>query len=121
MNNNIEAIDKLVSTSVKVKVPKQPTQYQQQVELEIKKLPLDKIGVMNFSANDKDLPVPELINKMKPLFIECLGITEEQLNKISLDYLMEIMEVIMEINMPNKGNDKQDLLEKFKAARTPQK
>ena len=119
--NNIEAIDRLVSTSIKVKVPRNPTKHQVEVELEIKKLPLDKIELMNFSAGDKDLPVPELINRMKPLSIECLGITEEQLNKISLDYLVEIMEVIMEINMPNKENDKHDLIAKFKEARTPQK
>jgi ketopantoate reductase len=112
--NNISALQQLVSKTIKVKIPKQPTEYQTQVEVEIKKLPLNKLSLLNFSKNDAELPVPELIEKMTPLFEECLGVTKEELKNISIDYIMELMEVIMEINMPNnKSDEKQALLDKM--------
>ena len=116
-DNNFEAITKLVSSSVKVKIPKKPTQYQVQVELMIHKISLDKIDILKFSENDSKLPLNELMIKMKPLFIESLRVTEDQLDKISIDYLMEIMEIIMDINMPQKDKDKEAIIEKFKQSR----
>jgi hypothetical protein len=110
MNN----IDKLMTKTIKVMIPEKPSEFEEQFEIEIKKLPFDKIGLLNFSKHDADLPANELMQKMKPLFMECLSVSEEELNLISIDYIMEIMEIILRIHTPSQKKSGAELVEEFK-------
>lgn len=104
MSNQIEMIEKLYAKVKTYKIPKEPKDEVEQLELEITPLSLEDMGVMNMK---EDAPLSELSENITVIFSKSLKITKEEASKISFEYMEDILEAIM-----NANNFKDDDLKK---------
>lgn len=87
--NQIEEIEKLYAKPKTYKIGKQ------KIEVKIMPLGLNDMGLMNIQ---EDSPVEEISKNMKSLWAVSLGITEDQAEKISIEFMKEMMEAFMDAN-----------------------
>ncbi|HUU88653.1 MAG TPA: hypothetical protein VMX17_12990 [Candidatus Glassbacteria bacterium] len=93
--NQIEEIEKLYAKPKTYKIPKNPVEGQKQAEIKIKPLGLKDMGLMNVKD---DSPIDEISKNVKSLWAVSLEITEEQAEKISLEFMKELMDSFMDAN-----------------------
>ena len=95
MSNQIELIEKLYAKTKTYKIPTKPRAGIEQLEIEITPLSVEDMGLLNMKD---DMPLSELASNTKVMFAKSLGITEEQAAKISVERMMDLLEVVMDIN-----------------------
>lgn len=93
MSEQIDLLEKLYAKGILYKIPRNPKKGVEQVEVKIRQVCLDDVGKFDIK---QDLSPTEQAKKMKELFAYFLFTTEEQISKIALDVLMEIMDVLVE-------------------------
>jgi hypothetical protein len=92
---NTENIQKLFTTSVKRKIPLNPKDGEEQIELEFHKLSFaEQIKYLNFSDSKTA--------NIKPAIARTLRISESEVDSISMEYIADITEVVLDINTRDK-------------------
>lgn len=95
MSNQIELIEKLYAKTKTYKVPKEPKEGIEQLDIKVTPLSLEDMGLMNIKEN---APFSELSKNVKTMFSKSLKITEEQAGKISIEFMEDISSAIMDAN-----------------------
>ncbi len=95
MVNQIEVIEKLYAKVKTYKVPSQPKEGSEQLDIEITPLSVEDMGLLNMK---EDMSLSELAKNTKLMFSRSLGITEEQTARISVEYMGDILIAIMDAN-----------------------
>lgn len=95
MADNKTVIEKLYAKEKVYMIPKEKVDGREQVELTIKPLSLDDMGLMNMKEG---MEVSELAGNVTKMFSKSLGIPEEDVSKISLEFMEEILMAIMDVN-----------------------
>ena len=103
MSNQLEMIQKLYAKMKTYKIPAEPKEGQEQIEMEITPLSLEDMGLMNMK---EDMPMDELAKNAKVMFSRSLNIPEEDAGKISLSFMEEIFNAIMDVNNFNEADAK---------------
>ena len=93
--NQIEEIEKLYAKPKTYKIPKNPKEGQKQAEIKIMPLGLKDMGLMNVK---EDSPIEEISKNVKSLWAVSLDIDEAKAEKISLEFMKEMMEAFMDAN-----------------------
>lgn len=93
--NQIEEIEKLYAKPKTYKIPKNPKEGQDQAEIKIMPIGLKDIGLMNIK---EDLPIEEVSKNVKSLWAVSLDISEEHAEKISVEFMKEMMESFKDAN-----------------------
>lgn len=100
-NNNIEEIKKLYPMAKTYLIPSKPNKDEKdedfkkrQAKLALTPLGLDDMGLLDMK---EDAPMPELTKNIKSLIALSLGMEETGLN-LSLEFIQEIAEAIMDVN-----------------------
>ncbi len=95
MSNQIEEIQKLYAKVKTYKIPNEPKEGMEQINVEINPLSLEDIGLLN---TKDDLPPEELSKKVVSLFAKSLGILSEEAGKISIEFMEDISSALMDAN-----------------------
>ena len=93
--NQIDEIEKLYAKPKTYKIPKNPVEGQKQAEIKIMPLGLKDMGLMNVK---EDSPIDEISKNVKSLWAISLEISEDNAEKISLEFMKEMMEAFMDAN-----------------------
>ena len=93
--NQIDEIEKLYAKPKTYKIPKNPVEGQTQAEIKIMPLGLKDMGLMN--VQDDSL-IDEISKNVKSLWAVSLEITEDQAEKISLEFMKDLMDSFMDAN-----------------------
>lgn len=110
MSNQIEMIQKLYAKTKTYKVPKVPKEGLEQFDIEITPLSLDDMGLLSMKEN---MPMDELAKNVKVMFARSLKITEDEAGQISLAYMEEMFEAIMDANNFNDEEAKKTGIKDF--------
>lgn len=95
MSNQIEMIQKLYAKVQTYKVPKEPREGVDQVSLEITPLSIEDMGLLNMQEG---MPLDEIARNVKIMVSRSLGIEEDEAGKISVEFMEDLMEAIMDAN-----------------------
>ena len=95
MGNQIEQIKKLYAKSKTYEIPKEPKEGVEQVSLEITPLSLEDLTGLDIK---EDMPLSEMSRNMTIVISKSLGIEKEEAGKISFEYMMDILEAVIELN-----------------------
>ena len=93
--NQIEEIEKLYAKPKTYKIPKNPVDDQEQVEVKIMPLGLKDMDLMNVKD---DSPLDEISKNVKSLWAVSLDISEDEAAKISLEFMKDMMDAFMDAN-----------------------
>ena len=93
--NQIDEIEKLYAKPKTYKIPKNPVEGQVQAEIKIIPLGLKDMDLMN--VQDDSL-IDEISKNVKSLWAVSLEITEDQAEKISLEFMKDLMDSFMDAN-----------------------
>ena len=93
--NQIEEIEKLCSKEKTYKIPKVAKEGQQQVSIKVMPLGIDDMSCIDIKEGS---PPEEVSKKMKLLISKSLGISCEQVSRLSFDFIEDIMGAIMDVN-----------------------
>ena len=93
--NQIEEIEKLYATPKTYKIPKNPVEGQKQIEVKIMPLGLKDMDLMNVK---EDSPITEIKDNVKKVWAASLDISEDEAEKISLEFMKELMDSFMDAN-----------------------
>ena len=93
--NQIEEIEKLYAKPKTYKIPKNPVEGQKQIEVIIMPLGLKDMDLMNVK---EDSPLSEISKNVKSLWAVSLDIEEEEAEKISLEFMKDMMDAFMDAN-----------------------
>lgn len=110
MSNQIELIQKLYAKDKMYKFPKEAKDGEEQIELAITPLSLEDMGVLDVKEN---MDMKEMSNNAKTMFSKSLGITEDEASKISLEYMEEMFNAIMDANNFNEEDMKKTGIKDF--------
>lgn len=92
------------------KVPREPKEGQEQVELTFRPISLDKPELFkHLNKVSKDSSIDELIIAMRPIIAYSLDCPEEHIEKINIEILHELFEIISEMNNFEKVEKKVDV------------
>ena len=95
MSNQIELIKKLYAKVKTYKIPKEPKEGMEQLNIEINPLSLEDMGVLNMK---KDMNLSELAKNAIVMFSKSLGITEGEAAKISFEFMEDLLDAVMDAN-----------------------
>ena len=95
MADNKAVIEQLYAKEKTYKIPKEKIEGKDQVELTIKPLSLDDMGLMNLK---NDMPVSEIAKNVTKIFSKSLDISEEKVSKISFEFMGDILNAVMDAN-----------------------
>jgi len=93
--SQIEQLKKLSSLPKKRKIPREPEEGEEQAEITIYLLNSDDLEILEIG---KEVSDEEGIKATKKLIAKSLRIKEEELGTVPLAYLLELLEIIMEVN-----------------------
>ena len=93
--NQIEEIQKLYAKPKTYKIPKNPVDGKDQVEIKIMPLGLKDMDLMNVK---EDAPLDEISKNVKSLWAVSLDISEDEAAKISLEFMKDMMDAFMDAN-----------------------
>jgi len=93
--NQIEEIGKLYAKYKTYKIPKSPMGGQPQIEVKIMPLGLKDMDLMNIK---EDSSITELKDNVRKIWSTSLEINEEDAEKISLEFMKELMDAFMDAN-----------------------
>ena len=93
--NQIEEIEKLYAKPKTYRIPENPKDGQKQAEIKIMPLGLKDMSLMNVK---EDSSIDEISKNVKSLWAVSLEITEEQAEKISIEFMEELMSSFMDAN-----------------------
>jgi hypothetical protein len=117
MGNQIEQIKKLYSKSKVYKIPKNPREGQEQIDVTLTALSLKDLSLLNDMG--EDLPISELTKNAEILFARSLQITEEEVSPISMEFMEDLLVAVTELNNLKESDIKKigikDFIEKKKA------
>ncbi len=108
--NQIEEIEKLYAKPKTYKIPKNPVDGQEQAEIKIMPLGLKDMGLMNVK---EDSSVEEISKNVKSLWAISLEIDEDKAEKISLEFMKELMNSFMDANNFKEGDLKKTGIQDF--------
>ncbi len=95
MSNQLEEIQKLYANVKTYKIPKKPKKGEKQIEVEITPLSLDDLGLVSTNENTS---LEESARKTKAMVAKSLGVGEEVVSKISIEFVEDIIAAIADIN-----------------------
>ena len=95
MSNQIELIEKLYAHVKTYKVPKEPKEGVEQLDVEITPLSVEDMGALNMKEG---MSLAELSKNVKTMFSKSLKITEEAASKISFEFMGDLLVAIMDAN-----------------------
>lgn len=95
MGNQIETIKKLYVQTKTYKIPKDKEDGKDQIEVEISPLSMEDMGCLDMR---EDTDPKEMKKNMEVLLSKSLGITEEQASKISFEFMVDLLQAIMDAN-----------------------
>jgi len=106
-----EELEKLYAKEKTYKVPKNPKEGQVQATIVCKPLSLEDMSYLEFNEGDS----PDKIAKAAAnLFSKSFGITIEQANKLSFEYMEELLDIVTDTNsLKGKEAKKMDNLKDF--------
>ena len=110
MSNQIEVIQKLYAKVKTYKVPKEPRDGIEQLEISITPLSLEDMGSLNMK---EDMPLSDLAKNAKIMFSKSLGITEDEAAKISFEYMEDLLGAVMDANNFKDEDLKKTGIKKF--------
>lgn len=117
MGNQLEEIKKLYSIPKSYLVPKDPKEGQEQVKLEIRPLTLDEMSALNMG---NDMTLSESAEMSIKMISKCLDMDEEDVKKISFEFMSDILDAVMNVNGMDSADLKksgiQDFIEQKKKA-----
>ena len=93
--NQIEEIQKLYAKPKTYKIPKELVEGKEQIEIKIMPLGLKDMDLMNVK---EDAPLNEISKNVKSLWAVSLDIIEEEAEKISLEFMKDMMDAFMDAN-----------------------
>jgi hypothetical protein len=109
MSEQLKELQKLYAKSKEYKIPKNPIEGQEQATITITPLSLEDMGLF---AMDKDATPSDIAKETITMLSKCLGISKEEIGKISFEYLQELINAVTEIN--NFQNHELDRANKVK-------
>lgn len=95
MSNQIELIKKLYAKVKTYKIPKEPKEGMEQLNIKINPLSLEDMGVLNMK---KDMNLSELAKNAIVMFSKSLEITEGEAAKISFEFMEDLLDAVMDAN-----------------------
>ena len=102
--SQLEELEKLYAKAEEFTIPEKQNKGQPQAKISITPLSLDELDLVDMDTN---APMSEQSKNIKKLFAISLGVTEEEVAKISFAFMEEIMRLIMKVNnFSNKDVDK---------------
>ena len=110
MSNQSEMIAKLYAKTKTYKIPKEPKEGEEQLDIEITPLSLEDMELLNMK---EDMPMNELAKNAKVMFSRSLKITEDEAAIISLSYMEEMFNAIMDANDFNEADAKKTGIKDF--------
>ncbi len=117
MSNQIEVIQKLYAKTKTYKIPTEPKEGVEQLDIKITPLSLEDMGSLNMKD---EMPLSDLAKNAKIMFSKSLGITEEQAAKISVEYMEELFNAVMDANNFKEGDVKKTGIKNFIKAKQEQ-
>ena len=115
--NKTEEIEKLFAKDKEYKIPAEPKAGDKQATVVVKQIEIDQIGIFE----QKDNPTPEEnLKQIYKMFELSLGLKEEQSKKISVAYMQELVEAIMDANNVSAEEQKSSNINKFLAKKREQ-
>jgi len=93
--NQIEEIQKLYAKPKTYKIPKELVEGKEQIEIKIMPLGLKDMDLMNVKEDDA---LNEISKNVKSLWAISLEISEEEAEKISLEFMKDMMDAFMDAN-----------------------
>ncbi len=93
--NQIEEIQKLYAKPKTYKIPKEVVEGKEQIEIKIMPLGLKDMDLMNVKD---DALLDEISKNVKALWAVSLDISEEEAEKISLEFMKDMMDAFMDAN-----------------------
>ena len=115
--NKTEEIEKLFAKDKEYKIPAEPKSGDKQATVVVKQIEIDQIGIFE----QKDKPTPEEnLKQIYKMFELSLGLKEEQSKKISVAYMQELVEAIMDANNISAEEQKSSNINKFLAKKREQ-
>ena len=114
--SQIDELKKLYVQTREYKIPKEPRAGAEQATIKITPLSMEEFSAFDFKEGK---PLSEMTETVKKLISKSLGISEEEVEKISFEYLMELFTAIMDANNFSEEDMKkagiEDFLEKKRA------
>lgn len=95
MSTQLEELQKLYSTEIEVKIPKDAKEGEPQATLKIKELALDDMAGINIGA---DMPMSELVKSSITMIAKSLGVTDEAAGKLTFKYMEDLLVEITSLN-----------------------
>lgn len=115
--SQISEIEKLYAKPKFYAIPKDVKEGEVQIKVEITSLSLDDMSVLNMN---KDMPISELAKNAKVIFARSLKVTEEEIAKISVMYMADILDAVMDANNFDEEDMKKTGLKEFIAQKQEQ-
>lgn len=110
MSNQIEQIQRLYAKPKMYPIPKESKDGMAQLQFEIHPLSIEDLGVLNMA---QDMPLSEVSKNVKVMFAKSLKITEEQAASISVEYMQDLMEAVMDANNLKEDDLKRTGIQEF--------
>ena len=110
MGNQLDQIKKLYAKSKTYKIPKEPREGVEQIELELRPLSLEDLTELDIKD---DMPLSELTKNLTIMVSKSLEVTKEEAGKISSEFMMDILEAIAELNNFNDEDVKKTGIKDF--------
>ncbi len=95
MSNQIEQIQKLYAKTKTYKIPKEPKEGLEQLNIEVTPLSLEDIGL--FSV-EEDMSPSENAERARKIISKSLGVDEDVTTKISFEFMNDILDAIKDAN-----------------------
>lgn len=110
MGNQLDEIKKLYASAKEYKIPKNPKEGQVQATISITPLGLDDIASLDMN---QDAPMSEIAAGAKKLFAQSLKIEEDEVGKLSFEFMEELLTAIMDANNFNEADLEKTGVKKF--------
>ena len=110
MADNKTVIEQLYAKEKTYKIPKEKIEGKDQVELKIKPLSMDDMELMN---SDKSLEPSKIAKNTVKMIAKSLKLSEEEVSKISVEFLEDISSAIMDANNFKEEDLKKSVIKEF--------
>jgi len=109
--NQLEALQQLYVKTKTITLPKKLKEGQRPIVLEMSPLALDDLALFS-KATGKDISPEESSKMMLTVLAKSLDCTEQDLGKVSMEYMFDLTDYLMEMN--NMGDEDKENTSKIK-------
>ena len=110
MSNQLEQIKKLYAKPKTYTIPKEPKEGVEQVILDLTPLSLDDLSELDIR---EDMPLPELTKNITVMVSKSIGVTKEEAGKISFEFMMDLLNAVIDVNNFNEEDIKKTGIQDF--------